>query len=411
MSSEHLSTERAGTLGALALGTDLAQAAILGTVRDVHGAVNRRVRGVSDLVAGHRTEEHARHGGISGAVYGGIGAALGAVTTGLPCADRAGIGARLEESPRGRFVVSALNGLFGDRIRDAHPELAITMAVRRRGRDVALDTESLRAAFPEATGDLVVFLHGLSETESYWDRRRHETGGSYGERLAGEGWSPVYLRANSGLTLSENGVAMAALMDDLVAAWPVEVRRIALVGHSMGGLIMRSACAVVPAVVSEADRAWNLLVTDVVTLGTPHLGAPIARALTAGSSGLSLLPESAPFGRFLDHRSVGILDLRAGLPDDVRNLPHARYHLVAGTVTRSHRHPVGEVAGDLLVRYPSAVGKARRGREMFPGADVLHVPGADHFDLLNHDDVYAAIRAWLTDGRAGERQERRPRSG
>ena len=314
--------------------------------------------------------------------------ALGAVTTGLQRADRAGIGTRLEESPRGRFVVSALNGLFGDRIRDAHPELAITMAVRRRGRDVALDTESLRAAFPEATGDLVVFLHGLSETESYWDRRRHETGGSYGERLAEQGWSPVYLRANSGLTLSENGVAMAALMDDLVAAWPVEVRRIALVGHSMGGLIMRSACAVV----SDADPAWNLLVTDVVTLGTPHLGAPIARALTAGSSGLSLLPESAPFGRFLDHRSVGILDLRAGLPDDVRNLPHARYHLVAGTVTRSRRHPVGEVAGDLLVRYPSAVGKARRGREMFPGADVLHVPGADHFDLLNHDDVYAAIR-------------------
>ena len=287
MSSEHLSTERAGTLGALALGTDLAQAAILGTVRDVHGAVSRRVRGVSDLVAGHRTEEHARHGGISGAVYGGLGAALGAVTTGLQRADRAGIGARLEESPRGRFVVSALNGLFGDRIRDAHPELAITMAVRRRGRDVALDTESLRAAFPEATGDLVVFLHGLSETESYWDRRRHETGGSYGERLAGEGWSPVYLRANSGLTLSENGVAMAAVMDDLVAAWPVEVRRIALVGHSMGGLIMRSACAVV----TDADPAWNLLVTDVVTLGTPHLGAPIARALTAGSSGLPCCPS------------------------------------------------------------------------------------------------------------------------
>jgi len=114
MSSEHLSTERAGTLGALALGTDLAQAAILGTVRDVHGAVSRRVRGVSDLVAGHRTEEHARHGGVSGVVYGGLGAGLSAVTTGLQRADRAGIGTRLEESPRGRFVVAALNGLFGE---------------------------------------------------------------------------------------------------------------------------------------------------------------------------------------------------------------------------------------------------------------------------------------------------------
>jgi hypothetical protein len=44
---------------------------------------------------------------------------------------------------------------------------------------------------------------------------------------------------------------------------------------------------------------------------------------------------------------------------------------------------------------------------MFPGAETLHVPSADHFDLLNHDDVYAAIRRWLTDGRTGERQERR----
>ena len=32
---------------------------------------------------------------------------------------------------------------------------------------------------------------------------------------------------------------------------------------------------------------------------------------------------------------------------------------------------------------------------MFPGAETLHVPGADHFDLLNHDDIYAALRGWL----------------
>jgi hypothetical protein len=170
----------------------------------------------------------------------------------------------------------------------------------------------------------------------------------------------------------------------------------------MGGLVMRGACAVVPTVEDGArgtGTAWNTLVTDVITLGTPHLGAPIARALTAGSSGLSLLPESAPFGRFLDNRSKSILDLRAGLPRDVRNLPHARYHLVAATVTRSPRHPVAELAGDFLVRYPSAVGKSRRGPELFPGADVLHVPGADHFDLLNHEDVYTAIRGWLSDPR------------
>lgn len=384
---------RAGVLGALGFAAALADDALVGTVRDVHGAVAGRVHRTIDAAIGVRTPAHAAHLAIAGGVFTGIDKGLQATSRSLAAADRAGVGGRLEEGPRGRFVVSALNGIFGDRIHERHPELAITMAVRLEGRDVALDRSHLSEAFPDATPDLVVFVHGLSESEHYWDRRGDQTGGSYGDRLRREaGWTPIFLRINSGLSLSENGIAMAALMDELVAAWPTGVRRVALVGHSMGGLIARAACAVV----SDADTHWNELVSDVVTLGTPHLGAPIARALTAGSKGLSLLPESAPFGRFLDHRAVSILDLRNGLPRDVQHLPRARYHLVAATLTQSHRHPVAEIAGDMLVRYPSAIGRPRRGPEMFPGADVLHVPGAGHFDLLNHDDVYAAIRAWLS---------------
>ena len=56
--------------------------------------------------------------------------------------------------------------------RRERPRLAIPMAVRAGGRDVALDRDALAAAFPDATGRVVVFLHGLCENESYWDRRR-----------------------------------------------------------------------------------------------------------------------------------------------------------------------------------------------------------------------------------------------
>jgi hypothetical protein len=78
----------------------------------------------------------------------------------------------------------------------------------------------------------------------------------------------------------------------------------------------------------------------------------------------------------------------------VQNLPHARYRLVGATLAGSHRHPVSRVLGDLLVRYPSATGRSARGREMFPGADTLHIRGG-HFDLLNHPEVYEALRGWL----------------
>jgi pimeloyl-ACP methyl ester carboxylesterase len=378
-------------LGALALATDAADDLLLGTVRDVHGAVADRVHGLTDRATGGSSRVVGQvHTGLSSFVYAGLGAGLRATGRGLREADRRGLGPRLEKSARGRFVVSAVNGLIGDKLAEQQSELAIELAVRRDGGDVPLDESSLASTFPGAGPDLVVFLHGLGETDDAWNLRARESGGSYGARLDAEtGWTSVFLRANTGLPIAENGVALASLLGRLVRAWPTEVRRIALVGHSMGGLIIRAACAVL-----TEDDGWNRLVSDVVTLGTPHLGAPVERGLTLGARALGVLPESAPFGRVLEYRSVGILDLRAGLAPDVQNLPHARYHLVAATLATSHRHPVSETLGDLLVRYPSATGRPRRGREVFPGADVLHVKGG-HFDLLNHPEVYSALERWL----------------
>jgi pimeloyl-ACP methyl ester carboxylesterase len=377
---------RPGVLGAAALAAEVADELVVGTARDVHGAVVGRV----GRLAGRPMAPVP--GRVAAGVYAGIGAGLGGASRVLRAADRRGVGARLEAGSRGRFLVSAVNGLIGDRLAEDHPELAIDLSVRRHGRDVARDPDALAAAYPDATGEVVVFLHGLGESDDSWNRPAAGLEGGYADRLSAEGrWTPVLLRANTGLPVADNGAALAGLLDDLVEHWPVPVRRIALVGHSMGGLVIRAACAVV----TDAPTQWNRLVTDVVTLGTPHLGAPLERTVHAGARMLGLLPESAPFGRILEYRSVGILDLRGGLAPDVRHLPHARYRLVAATLATSRRHPVSEVLGDLLVRYPSAVGRPRRGRALFPDADVLHVRGG-HFDLLNHPEVDAALRGWLS---------------
>ena len=173
------------------------------------------------------------------------------------------------------------------------------------------------------------------------------------------------------------------------------VERIALVGHSMGGLVFRAAADVVEAGAAEEGEArWVDKVSDVVTLGTPHLGSPVAVGVGAGSRVLGLVPESAAFGRILDWRSVGVHDLVHGLAHEVPPLPHARYRLVAATLTRSASHPLGSLLGDYLVRVPSAHGRGRA-VELFPGADVLHVGGAGHFHLLNHPRVHEALHTWL----------------
>jgi len=387
-------TQEPGLLDALSLLSEVADELVVRTARDTHVAWTDRLQGLSRRVSG-RTRPSVPdllHRGIATAVYGGVSVGLRAASKGLDRAAATGAGPRLETEARGRFVSSAVNGLIGDRLVAERPRLAIPMAVRADGRDVPLDGAGLAPAFPEATGRLVVFLHGLCENEAYWNRHRDELGTTYGEALAAEGWTSVFLRANTGLGLRENGIALSALMQRLVEGWPADVERIALVGHSMGGLILRAAGAVAT---PDDTSPWTEGVSDVVTLGTPHLGAPIARGIGHGSRGMARLPETAAFGRILDWRSVGVHDLVAGLAEDVPPLPHARYRLVAATLTGSQRHPVGHLLGDMLVRVPSAYGRDRYGAELFPDADVLHVGRTDHFGLLNHPEIHRALLDWL----------------
>lgn len=379
-----------GVLDALALLSEVADELLVRTARDTHLAVTDRIGSFTRRTTGTAVPGRM-HRGIASAVYGGLGLGLRAASRGLGAVATAGVGPRLEDGGRGRFVSSAVNGLIGDRLVRERPRLAITMGVRLDGRDVPLESAALAAAFPRATGRVVVFLHGLCENESYWEKNRETLGTTYGEALAADGWTPVFLRANTGLGLRANGVELAALMQRLVEEWPVEMTRLALVGHSMGGLIMRAGGAVA----TEAERPWTALVSDVITLGTPHLGAPIARGIGHGSRGMARFPETSALGRILDQRSVGVHDLVEGLAEDVAPLPNARYRLVAATVTGSSRHLVGHFVGDFFVRVPSAYGRDRYGAELFPGADVLHVGRTDHFGLLNHPEIHRAVRDWL----------------
>ena len=310
------------------------------------------------------------HRGIARGVYGGLGLGLRGASRALDGLAARHAGPSLDADPRGRNLSSAVNGLIGDRLLRERPQLAIPMAVRHDGRDVVLDRAGLAEAFPAPPDGSWSSCTASARTSPTGSAIATGTARRTPSSWPPTGWTPVLLRANTGLPLRENGVALAALLHDLVDGWPVPVERIALVGHSLGGLVMRAAAAVT----TEADRPWTSLVTDVVTLGTPHLGAPLAAQVATGSRLLGRLPESAAFGRILDWRSTGVLDLVEGLAEDVPALPHARYRLVAGTVTASPRHPLGAWAGDGLVRTPSAYGRAR-GVDLFPGAELLHVPG------------------------------------
>src|SRR3954463_12771904 len=213
-------------------------------IHELHGGIaGRAFSGVGPVAR----PVQAIHDGIASFTYRAVGAALsvGASAVGA-LASRQVDGRPLDDTPTARVGLAILNGAHGDLLDRETPALATTMTLRLAGRAVPLVPQALADAFAGAPGRLVVFLHGLTETEGAWcfkaARHHGRSDVTYGTLLERDlGLTPVFLRYNTGLHVSDNGRRLAELLDGLVEAWPVPVQDLILIGHSMGGLVARSA--------------------------------------------------------------------------------------------------------------------------------------------------------------------------
>src|SRR5689334_19316689 len=107
------------------------------------------------------------------------------------------------------------------------------MGFHHRGEPLDCDRRAIARAHPRATGRLCVLVHGLADTERVW-RFAGAREVTYGSRLRKDlGFTPFYLRYNTGLHVSDNGEALAELLENLIERHPVRVREIVLLGHSM----------------------------------------------------------------------------------------------------------------------------------------------------------------------------------
>jgi pimeloyl-ACP methyl ester carboxylesterase len=309
--------------------------------------------------------------------------------------------------PERGAIVAALNGVLGDYLAETGNPLAIPMRLRRGGQSLTLTPSALAAAIPEATGKVLVLIHGSSMGETSWNRNGRDFGPLL-ERNCGS--TAVYLSYNTGLHISVNGRAFADELEKLIAAWPVPVEELFLAGHSMGGLVARSACHL-----AECQKLrWRHLLHKLICLGSPHLGAPLER----GGNWLHLLlgasRYSAPFGRLARIRSAGLTDLRFGYVLDEQWMGHDRFafggslvpalalpegvdcYAVAGTKTLDASDG-RELSGDGLVPVSSALGQHEDPdlALAFPETNRWIGFGMNHLDLLDHPQIYERIISWL----------------
>lgn len=259
-------------------------------------------------------------------------------------------------SVAGQRALGIANGVFGENAGPRGGTLPAAMTVRVDGVPIPRTRAALAAAFPGATGRVAVFVHGLVDTERSWfavpDR-------SFGNRL-GEDLpaTAVHLRYNTGRRVNDNGGELAGLLTELAGNWPVPVTEFVLVGHSMGGLVARSA------VLQAHERGldWVRRPCRLVCLGTPHTGAQLEQAVVRVGAFLDRFGLTAPLGRLLALRSDGIKDLARGHvpPGRERALPPGvRQCFVAVTLARSENSVLARLVGDLLVT-PASAGTASR---------------------------------------------------
>jgi pimeloyl-ACP methyl ester carboxylesterase len=361
-------------------------------------------------ILGQPTQKPA--GGITGFVYksirgatrlvgGGIDVVLGQLGMLLGSSD---------SSAERETVLAALNGVLGDHLQDSANPLAIAMRLRRDGKALGLTRKSLHAEVPEASGKILLLVHGLCMHDLQWRRNGHD----HGAKLAADfGFTPVYLHYNSGLHISSNGREFAAQIEKLLHAWPLPVEELVILAHSMGGLVARSACHHG----ALAGHHWPTYLRQMIFLGTPHHGAPLERGGNWVDMVLDASPYTTAFARLGKVRSAGITDLRHGsmLDEDwqhddrfVRSqrrpalvpLPRGvACYTIAASIAKKTGEPAKALLGDGLVPLASALGQHKDVcRSLtWPKSRQWIGYGMNHMDLLDHQSVYAQLKHWLPD--------------
>ena len=376
------------------------------------------VVGVTDLVeAVHATVQRPlgrreRAHGIAGLVYRIVRAVARRVGRG---ADRAisGLDAVLPAlpppgSPARDAVVAALNGVWGQELAARGNPLATPLQVRYEGRPLDLSPVALALDLRAPSPTLLVQIHGICMHDGQWGDADHDPGGVLAEALHA---TRVALRYNSGRHISETGRDVAGCLNALISGWPVAVRRIVIVGHSMGGLVARSAFQHA----TDAGFAWPERDASLVMLGSPHHGAPLERIGSAVDTLLRSTRYGAPFARIGQIRSAGVTDLRYGSvrdedwwgldrfgqsPDARRPLPlpdGVACYVVAATTGDGRGGLRDQTVGDGLVPLDSALGRHPNPRRSL-GVPTDHQwigVGMTHFDLLHRPEVTTQLIRWL----------------
>lgn len=306
-------------------------------------------------------------------------------------------------------AISILNGVVGDYLEKSKNPLSIPMHFRYRGRKVTLEAESIKKIDTKINGKILLMVHGLCMNDLKWSHKGH----NHGEELAKAlNMTPIYLNYNSGRHISTNGQNLNSLLEQLLSVWPIPVKELIILTHSMGGLVTRSAMHYG----NKEKSTWTKWLKKVVFLGTPHYGAPLEQAGNYLDFLLEATPWTKPFVRLSKIRSAGITDLRYGniIDEDWKgidrfekrsderttvSLPkNVACYSIAAIRGKESDNFSNRLIGDGLVPLKSALGEHKDPNKSlsFMTNNTAIFPESNHMDLLSKIAVFEKLKTWLS---------------
>lgn len=305
-------------------------------------------------------------------------------------------------TPMMHFIANALNGVLGDHMLQSHNPLALPMVMYDRYGQLQRG---------ELSGRVVILIHGLCMNHLSWAPGESSGLGEhilYHQQQA----NVLYLNYNTGRRISSNGRSLSNLLEKLVSNNP-RITEIDLIGHSMGGLVSRSALFYG----KQSTCKWIDYVENLVCIGSPHQGAVLERLGFMLQEKVGQIPFASVLAQLGNLRSAGIIDLRhgsvrdddwehlearIGQMDDCRKpapLPsRIKTYLIAGTLEReSSSSKTLEAIGDYLVSVKSALGDHPHPqfRLKVPEDHKAVFYGLNHMEIQYHPKVREQIIAWV----------------
>ena len=300
-------------------------------------------------------------------------------------------------------LVNVINGVMGDHLVNNQNALAVPMMLYNK--DGSPQEQIL-------SGRIVIFCHGLCMSHLSWHAQENNNLGD-AVHVSQPDTTVLYLDYNTGRRISRSGHKFSQLLQDLVDDNP-DISQIDLVGHSMGGLVSRSALFY-----GEQERLdWIKRVGNLITLGSPHHGAVLERIGNYVQDIIAKLPFAGSLAKLGDMRSAGIIDLRHGsirdadwqalegrsvLPQDFRHparLPSGiKTYFVASALLETHYDSkMTDLLGDSLVSVASALGEDDAEHALFvPDGHKAIFYGVNHMNLIHSRRVREQVVEWLFD--------------